>query len=230
MKEQNDILQEGLDRIMRDVFEKSLNDLHQMMLEMGQDCQCIIANTYKALIKNDLEVVDNIRSYENKINHLERNIENKCMQLLLLQAPIATDLRKVSSALKMITDLERIGDHAYDIADIIKKNQNVPSYVGELPFKTMAKTVMQMVDDCMRAFVNNDKDLAYAVIKEDDAVDQCFDEIYNHLADGIGAKNHADLDLLMIAKYYERIGDHAVNIAEWVVYAITNEHMGIGEK
>lgn len=94
----------------------------------------------------------------------------------------------------------------------------------------MAKTVMQMVDDCMRAFVNNDKDLAYAVIKEDDAVDQCFDEIYNHLADGIGAKNHADLDLLMIAKYYERIGDHAVNIAEWVVYAITNEHMGIGEK
>ncbi len=215
---------------MRDVFEKSLNDLHQMMLEMGQDCQCIIANTYKALIKNDLEVVDNIRSYENKINHLERNIENKCMQLLLLQAPIATDLRKVSSALKMITDLERIGDHAYDIADIIKKNQNVPSYVGELPFKTMAKTVMQMVDDCMRAFVNNDKDLAYAVIKEDDAVDQCFDEIYNHLADGIGAKNHADLDLLMIAKYYERIGDHAVNIAEWVVYAITNEHMGIGEK
>ena len=230
MKEQNDILQEGLDRIMRDVFEKSLNDLHQMMLEMGQDCQCIIANTYKALIKNDLEVVDNIRSYENKINHLERNIENKCMQLLLLQAPIATDLRKVSSALKMITDLERIGDHAYDIADIIKKNQNVPSYVGELPFKTMAKTVMQMVDDCMRAFVDNDKDLAYAVIKEDDAVDQCFDEIYNHLADGIGAKNHADLDLLMIAKYYERIGDHAVNIAEWVVYAITNEHMGIGEK
>lgn len=230
MKEQNDILQEGLDRIMRDVFEKSLNDLHQMMLEMGQDCQCIIANTYKALIKNDLEVVDNIRSYENKINHLERNIENKCMQLLLLQAPIATDLRKVSSALKMITDLERIGDHAYDIADIIKKNQNVPSYVGELPFKVMAKTVMQMVDDCMRAFVNNDKDLAYAVIKEDDAVDQCFDEIYNHLADGIGAKNHADLDLLMIAKYYERIGDHAVNIAEWVVYAITNEHMGIGEK
>ncbi len=230
MKEQNDILQEGLDRIMRDVFEKSLDDLHQMMLEMGQDCQCIIANTYKALIKNDLEVVDTIRSYENKINHLERNIENKCMQLLLLQAPIATDLRKVSSALKMITDLERIGDHAYDIADIIKKNQNVPSYVGDLPFKEMAKTVMKMVDDCMTAFVNNDKDLAYKVIKEDDEVDQYFDQIYNHLADGIGAKNHADLDLLMIAKYYERIGDHAVNIAEWVVYAITNHHMGIGEK
>ncbi len=215
---------------MRDVFEKSLEELHQMMLEMGQDCQSIIANTYKALIKNDLEVVDTIRSYENKINHLERNIENKCMQLLLLQAPIATDLRKVSSALKMITDLERIGDHAYDIADIIKKNKTLPSYVGELPFKEIAKTVMKMVDDCMTAFVNNDKDLAYKVIKEDDEVDQYFDQIYNALADGIGSKNHADLDLLMIAKYYERIGDHAVNIAEWVVYAITNEHMGLGKK
>lgn len=215
---------------MRDVFEKSLEELHQMMLEMGHDCQGIISSTYEALIKNDLEVIKTVRSYENKINHLERNIESKCMQLLLLQAPIATDLRKVSSALKMITDLERIGDHAYDIADIIKKNDSLAQYVGELPFKVMAKNVMQMVDDCMQAFVKNDKDLAYKVIEFDDQVDACFEEIYSDLAEGIGAKNRAELDLLMIAKYYERIGDHAVNIAEWVVYAITNEHTAIGEK
>lgn len=230
MKEQNVILQEGLDRIMREVFEESLEELHQLMLNMGQTCQSIIASSYQALIKNDLNEIEQIHDYENKINHLERSIEAKCMQLLLLQAPVATDLRKVSSALKMITDMERIGDHAYDIGDILSKNHELLKYVDQLPYKDMVKQIIKMVDDCITSFINNDKDLAYKVIKEDDAVDDYFNDIYKSLSQGMSKQDHSSLDLMMIAKYYERIGDHATNIAEWVIYSITNEFQSLEQK
>lgn len=230
MKEQNVILQEGLDRIMREVFEESLEELHQLMLNMGQTCQSIIASSYQALIKNDLNEIEQIHDYENKINHLERSIEAKCMQLLLLQAPVATDLRKVSSALKMITDMERIGDHAYDIEDILSKNHELLKYVDQLPYKDMVKQIITMVDDCITSFINNDKDLAYKVIKEDDAVDDYFNDIYKSLSQGMSKQDRSSLDLMMIAKYYERIGDHATNIAEWVIYSITNEFQSLEQK
>lgn len=230
MKEQNVILQEGLDRIMREVFEESLEELHQLMLNMGQTCQSIIASSYQALIKNDLNEIEQIHDYENKINHLERSIEAKCMQLLLLQAPVATDLRKVSSALKMITDMERIGDYAYDIGDILSKNHELLKYVDQLPYKDMVKQIITMVDDCITSFINNDKDLAYKVIKEDDAVDDYFNDIYKSLSQGMSKQDRSSLDLMMIAKYYERIGDHATNIAEWVIYSITNEFQSLEQK
>ena len=230
MKEQNVILQEGLDRIMREVFEESLEELHQLMLNMGQTCQSIIASSYQALIKNDLNEIEQIHDYENKINHLERSIEAKCMQLLLLQAPVATDLRKVSSALKMITDMERIGDHAYDIGDILSKNHELLKYVDQLPYIDMVKQIITMVDDCITSFINNDKDLAYKVIKEDDAVDDYFNDIYKSLSQGMSKQDRSSLDLMMIAKYYERIGDHATNIAEWVIYSITNEFQSLEQK
>ena len=228
---------------MRNEFQKKLQELHIALIDLGQDCQDIIRDTYQALIKNDLDVVDGIRQKENKINHSEREIENQCIALLLLQAPVAKDLRQVSSALEMITDMERIGDHAYDIADIVKKNNDLSELVEQLPFRDMVKQTIKMVDDAIQSFVNNDRNLAKQVMDEDDIIDKAeqwyycladdivdnyFETIYNDLATkGIDRRS---LDLLMIAKYYERIGDHATNIAEWVLYEITAHQVPIGEK
>ena len=213
---------------MRNEFQKKLKELHIALIDLGQDCQDIIRDTYQALIKNDLDVVDGIRQKENKINHSEREIENQCIALLLLQAPVAKDLRQVSSALEMITDMERIGDHAYDIADIVKKNNDLSELVEQLPFRDMVKQTIKMVDDAIQSFVNNDRNLAKQVMDEDDIVDNYFETIYNDLATK-GIDRRA-LDLLMIAKYYERIGDHATNIADWVLYEITAHQVPIGEK
>jgi phosphate transport system protein len=227
MNEQKDISQEGLDK-MRNEFQKKLKELHISLIDMGQDCQDIIRDTYQALIKNDLDVVEGIRKKENKINHSEREIENQCIALLLLQAPVAKDLRQVSSALEMVTDMERIGDQAYDIADIVKKNNDLSEMVEQLPLRDMVKQAIKMVDEAIQSFVNNDRVLAKQVIDEDDIIDGYFETIYNDLATK-GIDRRA-LDLLMIAKYYERIGDHATNIAEWVLYEITAHQVPIGEK
>lgn len=227
MSVQKDISQEGLDK-MRDEFEKKLLELHSSLIDLGKDCQEIIRETYKALIKNDLDVVETIRKHENKINHEQREIEHQCLSLLLLQTPVAGDLRQVSSALEMIIDMERIGDHAYDIADIVKKNGNFGELADVTPIRDMVKQTIKMVDDAITSFVKNDRELAKQVIDEDDIVDNYFETIYDQLAEK-GIDRRA-LDFLMIAKYYERIGDHTTNIAEWVLFEITGKQVPIGEK
>lgn len=221
IQEQKNISQEGLVK-MRDKFVAELKELHDALFEMGRLCETIIAETYQALIKHDVEVLDSITNHEEMIDHQERKIERTCMNLLLLQAPIASDLRQVSSALKMITDLERIGDQAYDIGHILKKNPNVANFVSKVPLQQMAKTIATMVDDSVTSFVNGNLDLANQVIQKDNEVDQLFKTVYENLKEDL--HDEEALDVLLIAKYYERIGDHAVNIAEWVSYSVTGHH------
>lgn len=163
---------------------------------------------------------------EDEINRKERDIESICMKLLLEQQPVARDLRVISSALKMISDMERIGDQAYDIAEIAKfiKNSNVKS---KIHIKDMAAAATKMVTDSVESFVKKDVELARSVMVYDDKVDNLFDCVKDELVQLITedkANGEFCIDLLMIAKYLERIGDHAVNIAEWVEYSITGTH------
>lgn len=162
------------------------------------------------------------------INQMEREIERLCMRLLLMQQPVASDLRSVSSALKIISDLERIGDQAYDIAEIAKYLK-YSEFAGKVHIQDMAVAAIRMVTDSVEAFVQRDLELAQKVLKEDDTVDQLFNKVRADLIHIIQEKQEDDvemvLDLLMIAKYLERIGDHAENVAEWVVYLLTGEHV-----
>ena len=157
----------------------------------------------------------------------EREIESSCLKLLLHQQPVASDLRQVSAALKMITDMERIGDQAADIADIVKTSKNLKTAAAATKLGDMAKATMRMVTESIDSFVKQDLEIARKVINDDDFVDALFLEIKHQLAAEMAddAQNRErTLDILMIAKYYERIGDHATNIAEWVEFAITGEH------
>ena len=159
---------------------------------------------------------------------MEREIERLCMRLLLMQQPVASDLRSVSSDLKIISDLERIGDQAYDIAEIAK-HLKYSEFAGKVHIQDMAAAAIHMVTDSVEAFVKQDLELAQNVLKEDDTVDQLFNKVRVDLIHIIQEKQEDDvemvLDLLMIAKYLERIGDHAENVAEWVVYLLTGEHV-----
>ena len=158
---------------------------------------------------------------------MERDIERQCMRLLLMQQPVATDLRVVSSALRMIADLERIGDQAFDIADITKSG-SFQGFSGKVHIKEMAKAAIHMVTDSVDSYVKQDVQLAKRVTEEDDVVDELFLKVRRELAELIHTDQNASeqaLDLLMIAKYLERIGDHAVNVSEWVIYSVTGKHM-----
>lgn len=211
---------------MRNYFDMQMKTLHQELKEMGGLCQLTISKTYQLLHNGDVEVIKSIVAQEDQINQKERDIESLCLKLLLRQQPVASDLRRVSSALKMITDMERIGDQAADIAEIIKTG-NLKAPAEALGMGKMAKATMKMVRDSIDSFVKDDLDLAKQVIDADDEVDGQFEQIRHMLADGLVNKSATQeqvLDLLMIAKYYERIGDHATNIAEWVVYSITGVH------
>lgn len=208
-------------------FEKKLEQLNEKMLEMSTEIEDIISITTQALINQSKEQAYEAIALERNINNLEREVEALCMKLLLLQQPVAGDLRTISSALKMITDMQRIGDQAADIAELviflseetyIKKMVHVPQ---------MAQAVIKMVNDSIEAFIKKDLNLANEVIRYDDVVDELFCTVKGDLIELIlKDKNNATqaLDLLMIAKYFERTGDHAVNIAEWVVFSITGEH------
>ena len=165
---------------------------------------------------------------DSAIDMKEREIESICLKLLLQQQPVAGDLRKISAALKMITDMERIGDQASDIAEIILTGE-LGGTARRFPIGEMAKATIKMVTASVDAYVKQDLKIAQDVIEYDDVVDKLFDEIREQLVYGIGtgeASGVASLDLLMIAKYYERIGDHATNIAEWVEFSITGQHRG----
>ena len=211
---------------MRNRFDKQLFELNREIIEMGAMCEEAIAAAVKALTSGDTVLARSVKSNASTIDHMERDIENRCVKLLLHQQPVARDLRLISSALKIITDMERIGDQAEDIAEIVSY-LNGHTLEDILLIEEMAAATIEMVTCSVDAFVKKDIKLAEQVIAKDDIVDDYFSKIKCGIINLI-AKNHEDgefaLDLLMISKYFERIGDHATNIAEWVIYSVTGMH------
>ncbi len=211
---------------MRKRFDEQLSLLNQELTMMGALCEEAIALVAKALTGNEKDLAKKVVTLDDEIDQMERDIESLCLKLLLQQQPVAGDLRQISAALKMITDMERIGDQAEDIAEIISylKGHHIPSHDK---IHEMATAATKMVTDSIDAYVNKDLALSEAVISYDDVVDDCFNKVKTNLIEVI-SKNPMDgeyaLDLLMIAKYFERIGDHATNIAEWVEFSITGQH------
>lgn len=212
---------------MRSRFDKELENLNLELIKMGSLIENSIEASANALINKDLSLVKKVNEYEVEIDEMEKNIESHCLKLLLQQQPVASDLRLISTALKMITDMERIGDNAEDIAEIAKYlvDQKFIKDIVHIP--QMAEATIIMVRKSIDAFVNKDKELALEVCASDDIVDDLFDVIKTELIEMIykdKENGEQAIDLLMIAKYFERIGDHAQNIAEWVIFSITGEH------
>ena len=213
---------------MRNIFDKQLENLHIELIKMGSLCEEAISGSLKALNDNDKKIIKNISMLESDIDQKERDIEGLCMRLILQQQPVASDLRIVSAAMKMISDMERIGDQAEDIAEIIKYIQIDPlkksTHINE-----MGKAAAKMVTNSIDSFIKRDLTLAGKVIASDDVIDNLFIEIKKDLIEYIQKNPEAGeycLDLLMVAKYFERIGDHAANIAEWVEFSITGIYKG----
>ena len=213
---------------MRSRLDEQLALLSKELISMGALCENAIALSVKALLTGDMTLAKKVKSIETEIDDMERTIESICMKLLLHQQPVARDLRQISAALRMITDMERIGDQAEDIAEIVMlaniHTDEDTSYIGD-----MARATIKMVTDSIDAYVNRDPQLAELVIDYDDVVDDLFNNIKQMLITFIENKEcdgEYAIDLLMIAKYFERIGDHAVNIAEWVLFSITGVHKG----
>ena len=212
---------------MRNRFDRQLVQLNNELIEMGGMIEKAISDTVKALVNQDIELASNVIEYDEEIDHQEREIEQLCLKLLLQQQPVAKDLRLISAALKMITDMERIGDHATDISEITIELSK-ESYIKKLDhIQQMAKETMVMLVQSVEAFVNKDMDKARAVIAHDDVVDDLFNKVKAELLamihEDVNAGEQAS-DLLMAAKYFERIGDHATNISEWVIFSITGQH------
>lgn len=212
---------------MRNRFDRQLVQLNNELIEMGGMIEKTISDTVKALVNQDIELASNVIEYDEEIDHQEREIEQLCLKLLLQQQPVAKDLRLISAALKMITDMERIGDHATDISEITIELSK-ESYIKKLDhIQQMAKETMVMLVQSVEAFVNKDMDKARAVIAHDDVVDDLFNKVKAELIamihEDVNAGEQAS-DLLMAAKYFERIGDHATNISEWVIFSITGQH------
>ena len=210
---------------MRNRFDTQLAELNNELVAMGALCENAIASAVKALLGGDVKLAAAAIRIDHEIDRKEREIESMCPKLLLQQQPVASDLRLISSVLKMITDIERIGDQASDIAEIVEL---LPDACGhDEHIEQMAQATIKMVTDSLDAFVRRDLTLAWSVIEYDDVVDRLFVECRQDLIAAI-AQNPGDgervLDVLMIAKYLERIGDHATNIAEWVEFSITGTH------
>ena len=211
---------------MRNRFDEQLFELNREIIEMGAMCEEAIASAAKALSTGDMALAAKVCENSSAIDQMERDIEGRCMKLLLHQQPVARDLRLISAALKMITDMERIGDQAEDIAEIVTF-LNGRTMEGMELIEEMARETIEMVTASVDAFVKKDVELAKKVIEQDDIVDDYFSRVKCDIITMI-AENPADgefaLDLLMISKYFERIGDHATNIAEWVIYSVTGTH------
>lgn len=212
---------------MRNRFDRQLSTLNDELIEMGSMIEKSIETAIKALVNQDVDLARHVIEADEEIDRQERIIEDLCLKLLLQQQPVAKDLRLISSALKMITDMERIGDHASDISEITIALADQP-YIKKLEhIQQMAKETMIMLVGSIEAFVDKDLEKANEVIKRDDVVDDLFDKVKKELIQMIhenADKGEQAADLLMVAKYMERIGDHATNISEWVIFSITGEH------
>ena len=213
---------------MRNRFDLQLKQLNDDIIEMGNMIERAIEMGVYALIGHDTDKAKQTIDYDMDIDHMERDIEALCMKLLLQQQPVARDLRQISSALKMITDMERIGDQTSDIAEIIisSKWEKMDENLDKLT--AMATGVSKMVRNSVTAYVEKDLELARTVMNDDDEIDDYFDEIRDQIIqlirEGDGRDGRKLFDLIMVTKYLERIGDHATNIAEWVEFAITGVH------
>ena len=211
---------------MRNLFDSQLNTLHRKLIEMGSACETAIDLAVKALLEGNADIAHEAASHDREIDQMERDIEAICLKMLLQQQPVARDLRQISAAMKIITDMERIGDQAEDIGEIVPFLNGRTGVECE-DIRLMAETAQQMVRSSIDAYVNQDMALVKKVISMDDIVDDAFDRTKETLIHMISS-NREDgqycLDLLMIAKYLERIGDHATNIAEWVIYSVTGIH------
>ena len=212
---------------MREYYTAQLETLNTNMIQMGALCEDAISAAIQSLLEDDRTIAKKVADTELEIDQMERDIERQCMRLLLMQQPVATDLRVVSSALRMIADLERIGDQASDIAEIIitedkSEAQDIPMIIK------MSEAASKMVRDSVNAYVEKDLDLARKVMENDDVVDELFEEVkttlINFIAENKGLQGVEAIDLIMVAKYLERIADHATNIAEWVEFSITGIH------
>lgn len=208
---------------MRRQFEMQLETLHSSMIRMGALCEDAIASAAKALLEDDDALREKTAGLEHEINLLERDLEQMCVRLLLHQQPMAGDLRRITAAQKVVTDMERIGDQAADIAELSKfmKGSRVKS---DIHIADMARAAIKMVTDSIDSFVAGDISQAKEVVAYDDVVDGLFSKVKGELVERLvrdGSLAGDCLDLLMIAKYLERIGDHAENIAQWVLYAAT---------
>lgn len=209
---------------MRNQFDNMLEQLNVELIHMGALCEDAISNATNLLCQPECSI-EKVASIEDEINMMERKIESMCMKLLLRQQPVAKDLRQISSALKMISDMERIGDQALDIAEVARFiNKNIGK---NQKLEEMAQATIKMVTEAIDSFVRKDLQLAYDVMRYDDVVDEMFLVVKNEVIQGISEKNGDGeylADVLMAAKYFERIGDHAVNLAEWVEYSIKGTH------
>lgn len=211
---------------MRNKFDEQLERLNGELIAMGALCEKAISTAIFALQDGNIELARDVFETDSEIDRKESDIETLCMKLLLHQQPVARDLRLISSALKMISDMERIGDQAADIAEITFFIGNA-ELKNQIHLHEMASAAVKMVTDSVDSFVKRDLAQAQAVIASDDVVDGFFDAIKKELIEVIsvgGADGEICIDLLMIAKYLERIADHATNIAEWVEFSITGTH------
>ncbi len=207
---------------MRNLFDKQLSHLNAELITMGALCEDAISAAAEYLLENDSSLKETVFEADRQIDQKERDIENLCMKLLLQQQPVARDLRTVSSALKMISDMERIGDQASDIAEMVCF-VNSACLTGKVHIADMAKATIKMVTQSVDSFVKSDADLARSAIALDDTVDNLFLKVKGELIESVRegqSDAEALIDLLMIAKYFERIGDHAENIAQWVIYSL----------
>ncbi len=211
---------------MRNYFDKQLNELNGGLITMGHMIEQAIEYAIEAIVHHDVEKARSNVEYDDEIDHQMRDIEGLCMKLLMKQQPVASDLRLVSSALRMVTDMERIGDHAADISEISIYLSDAKDLPEMEVIKKMAAESMVMVVDAIQAFVNRDIGLAEEVSRKDDTMDALFIEAKQTLIRLIQEKSsytEAASDLLLVAKYFERIGDHAENIAKWVIFTISGE-------
>lgn len=214
---------------MRNRFDRQLEELNNELINMGSLIEEAIEMAITAMVKQDAVKAKKIMAFDEEIDEKEREIENLCLKLLLQQQPVAKDLRQISAALKMITDMERIGDHAADISEMTILMAKEPYVIDIEDLQKMAKETMVMLVKSIEAYVEKDMEKARNVIANDDIIDDLFSTVKKELIASIHQKtNNGEqaADLLMVAKYLERIGDHATNIAEWVIFSITGEHKG----
>ena len=209
---------------MRDKYQEDLEKLNANILKMGKMIEIAIESTIIALMGRDTQAAVTVSENDEAIDNMEREIEGLCMKLLLQQQPVATDLRVITAALKMVTDMERIGDHAADIAELVLQIPDC-KYNKMDTITEISTQIIKMIHDSVNSFIQRNYDKAQIVIAQDDIVDNLYHEIKSDLIQKIKKTDDGEqiLDYLLIARYFERIGDHATNIAKWVVFAITGK-------